>query len=337
MAREAVDVKTEAAALRFRRRAKGYRNADESGAIAGAKSSQRTRSRGSHAKSNNLRFQCSFQRLILSAAMKSKLMGLVLPLSSLFWMGSPSGAAEPPPGRSDSSEAFFSNGIIPRLRIELDAAAQSSLRQDSRRYVKATVTDSNTVYRDVGLHLKGGNSSFRQLDSTPCLTLNFNKFVKGQKFHGLDKLHLNNSVQDQTYLNELIGGELFRQAGIPAPRVTHARVQLNGRDLGLYVLVEGFDKTFLRRHFADPHGNLYDGGEATDIFDPLKKTSGNGPNDRSDLKALADALKAPDPPPLPLPLLHASGGDWSLDILGWRGGAKRQGFGQAAAVPTMVG
>lgn len=192
----------------------------------------------------------------------------------------------------DPSDAFFTNGVIANLRIDLDPAAVESLQQNSRRYVRATVTEGTTVYSDVGLHLKG-NVTFQFLDQKPSLTLNFDKFVQGQKFHGLDKFHLNNSMQDPTYMNELIGGELFRAAGIPAPRVTHARVRLNRRDLGLYVLIEGFDRTFLRRHFAEPNGNCYDGGEKTDIMDPLARTSGDGPADRSDLKILLDAVQAP--------------------------------------------
>jgi spore coat protein H len=194
--------------------------------------------------------------------------------------------------RIDPSERFFATNNVVRLSIRLETEAQRSLQQTSRRYAKATIVEGDSVYQDVGLHLKG-NYTFQFLDQKPCLTLNFDKFVSSQKFHGVDKLHLNNSLQDPTFLNEFIGGELFRAAGIPAPRVTHARLSLNGRDLGLYVLVEGFDKTFLRRYFSDPSGNCYDGGEKTDVMDPLKRTSGDGPADGSDLKALAGAAQSP--------------------------------------------
>jgi hypothetical protein len=57
-------------------------------------------------------------------------------------------------------------------------------------------------------------------------------------------------------------------------------VMLNGRDVGLYVLVEGFDKTILGRHFSNPNGNLCD-GERKEIVQPPKKTSGDGPGDHS--------------------------------------------------------
>ena len=55
----------------------------------------------------------------------------------------------------------------------------------------------------------------------------FNQFTAGQRFHGLTKIMLNNTVQDPTYINERLCTALFREAGVPAARVTHARVWLN--------------------------------------------------------------------------------------------------------------
>jgi hypothetical protein len=69
--------------------------------------------------------------------------------------------------------------------------------------------------------------------------------------------------------------------------VTHARVSLNGRDPGLYVLKEGHDKRFLRRSFDDPTGTYYD-GFCLDIDGGLERDEGKGPADGADLA---------DPPP----------------------------------------
>ena len=46
------------------------------------------------------------------------------------------------------------------------------------------------------------------------------------------------------------------------PRANYVRVNLNGKALGLYLLTEGWDKTFLKRYFKNLKGNLYDGGFA---------------------------------------------------------------------------
>jgi spore coat protein CotH len=158
----------------------------------------------------------------------------------------------------------------------------------------ATVMEGTNTWREVGIHLKGQYGTFQGIDGRPSLTLNFDKYQKGQRFHGLDKLHLNNSGQDPSFLCEMIGRQLFEAAGIPTARASHARVELNGRDLGLFVLVEGYDKKFLRRHFENSDGNLYDSEFRHDITDPIKKSSGKGPDDHSDLRALAAAAEEPN-------------------------------------------
>src|SRR5437667_1238755 len=199
--------------------------------------------------------------------------------------------------RLEESDQFFTNGVIPHLRIQITASNLARLRSNSRAYIPATVTEADKVYPGVGVHLKGAAGSFRPVDDAkPALTLNFDKFSGHQSFHGVDKLALNNSIQDPTYMTEALCADLFLAAGVPTPRTTHARVELNGRDLGFYVLKEGFDKTFLRRHFKNVKGNLYDGGFLREITEPLERTSGDGDvPDRADLKALAAAAQEPNP------------------------------------------
>ncbi len=162
-----------------------------------------------------------------------------------------------------------------------------------RPEVKVTVREGGRVYTDVAMHLKGSAGSFRGLEDKPAMTLNFNKHVKGQKFHGYTKVSLNNSVQDPTYLSEAICRELFREAGVPAPRVEHATVLLNDRDLGLYVVSEGWGKPFLRQHFDDVDGNLYDGGFVQDLDADLEVNSGDAKDSRVDLDRLLEAARTP--------------------------------------------
>jgi len=212
-------------------------------------------------------------------------------LVSLSAFTSAAGVKRPTP---DESDGFFTNCVIPHLKIEITGTNYSSLQQNPRRSVRARVIDGKTVYDDVAIHLKGAVGSFQPLEAKPALTLNFDKFKEGQKYHGIDKLHLNNSVQDRSYMTELLCSELFLAAGVPTARTTHARVDLNGRPLGLYVLKEGFDKTFLRRHFTNAKGNLYDGGFTREITEPLERDEGEGPP-HVELKRLATAAADSDP------------------------------------------
>src|SRR5947199_6835908 len=134
----------------------------------------------------------------------------------------------------------------------------SILHVPSKSFI-VTVTVDGDEYKEVSLHLKGGAASFRPVDHKPALTLNFDKFVDKQRFHGLDKIHLNNSVQDPAWMTEIVCGDLFLAAGVPTARGTHAVIELAGKPRGLYVLKEGYNRTFLKRFFPNPDGNLYDG------------------------------------------------------------------------------
>lgn len=204
--------------------------------------------------------------------------------------------AQPKPP-ADERKALFDGGDVLDLAIDLGPKEADSLRREPRTYVRCTLkAGGKVVGRDVGVHLKGAAGSFQGLDDKPGLTLNMDKFAPGQKFRGLDKFHLANSVQDPSYVSELVCGELFRAAGVPAARVAHATVTLNGRRLGLYYLKEGYDADFLRAHFGTADGNLYDGGFLRDIDQKLDLISSRGDvKDQSDLKALLAASRIKDP------------------------------------------
>ena len=215
-------------------------------------------------------------------------------LSAALWLAVPAaqaGGGSPPPGAD-----LFTNGALQRLDIRLSAEAARSLRQQAREFVPATVRDGATLYANVALHLKGAVGSFRPLDDKPSFTLDFCRLPGGRRFHGLRRIHLNNSVEDPSYLNEKIGSELFTAAGVPAPRVGRALVSLNGRALGLYVLKEGFTEDFLACHFQQVGGDLFEPEDGHDVDQRLKRNTVQAPaGNRACLKALAAAALEPDP------------------------------------------
>lgn len=199
----------------------------------------------------------------------------------------------------DPSETVFRPGFISQIRITIPPEGIKVLEsyhqvwgqaRPEREDVRATVEEGTQVYTNVAIHLKG-SYTYQDLAQKPSLTLNFDKFASGQTFHGLDKIHLNNSVQDPTYLCEKLSRELFQAAGVPASRVGHAKVSLNGRSLGFYILVEGYNKRFVKRHFPSTRGNLYDGGSGGDITKALEADSGEDRTNRSDLQALVAACR----------------------------------------------
>lgn len=222
---------------------------------------------------------------------------LAAALPFLGWSADAGKAATKKPSKKKSAAAdLFEKKRVLSIQMDLSDNEWNALQRDNRRYARATVREGTNVWSDVGVHLKGAAGSSRGLDDKPALTLHFSKFTPDQQFYGLKKLHLNNSVQDGSYMTEEICGELFRQAGVPAARATYATLELKGRKRGLYVLKEGFEKEMLSLYFKNTKGNLYDGGFLREITEELERDNGEGDDvdNWADLKELAKAAQEPD-------------------------------------------
>jgi spore coat protein H len=192
---------------------------------------------------------------------------------------------------------LFTASAVRHFKIQIGPTEWESLKKDKSTYekdkstyVRAALTVGNESFKDVGVRLKG-QGSFRPLEDRPSLALKFDEFVEDQKFCGLTKIMLNNAHQDRSYLSEYICASLYRDAGVPVGRVTFATVELNERDLGFYVLIEAMNKVFLRQHFRNPNGPLYE-AYAKDIDRTLDQDSGQ-PSDQADVKRLLAAARLP--------------------------------------------
>jgi len=124
-------------------------------------------------------------------------------------------------------------------------------------WVRATFSDGDKVYQDVGLRYKGNGSymaSARSLKRN--LKVDFDHYNEDQSYLGHEKLNLNSGAADPSKLRESLAYALFHQAGVPSPRTTFAKVTLtvpgkyDKELLGIYTIVEQVDKPFLKQHFT---------------------------------------------------------------------------------------
>lgn len=163
-------------------------------------------------------------------------------------------------------------------------------------YFTGAVTIDGVRYEQVGIRKKGFLGSLS--DTKPSLKLKLDLNVKDQAHLGLSTLTFNNGRQDPSQIRTCLGFDLFTRAGVPAPRCNYAELFINGQPLGAYAHVEVINKAFLRRHFQDDEGQLYEG--TVSDFRPgwlgtfEQETNEVVPYDRSDLMGLTDALNAPD-------------------------------------------
>ena len=127
-------------------------------------------------------------------------------------------------------------------------------------YIPATVEIDGETFRQVGLRAKG-NNSLRLTEeyglSRYSLKLKFDHYVDGGNYHGLDKLSLDASFQDNSYLKTWLVFDMMDYMGVPTPLRSYVWVTVNGRPWGLFLAIEEPEEAFARRNFGVNHGQLY--------------------------------------------------------------------------------
>lgn len=204
----------------------------------------------------------------------------------------------------DLSAELFDPTKLPRFDIELPQASVDQLNQvtgsdDPKQdvYVTATLRYGTETVSNIGLRLKG-EGSFQKLDRKPPFKLKFDEFVPKQEFRGLRRLALNNLWEDPSFIAERLAYDVYRAAGLPAPRCNSALVYVNGTFYGVYANVEAEDKTFLKRWFPTDGGNLYEEGQkdfVTGAETAFDLETNETANDRTDLKNLIAAIQGSTP------------------------------------------
>jgi len=201
-------------------------------------------------------------------------------------------SAEPPRPAPEVDELFDRPRVLP-LKIEIPGPSLEELKKEPKKYVKANVREGDKTYAEVGIRMKG-SGSFQSIEKKPSLSIKFNEFVTGALFHGHSRILLDSSAPDPSYLMAAIGGEIFRAANVPAPKISFAQVELNGQNLGLYVLEQAVNRDFLSEYFQKTKGNLYEGDNA-DVNEKLDRDGGEKSQEQPDLRALASAAREGDP------------------------------------------
>ena len=105
------------------------------------------------------------------------------------------------------------------------------------------------------------------------LKVDFNEFVKGQRWQDLRKLSLENGVSSgnnddnaeiRDLVGEYLGWRVMQRAGVISSRAAFANLHVNQALVGVYVDVEQVDTRFLKDRFGDNDGWL------------VKKSGGDG-------------------------------------------------------------
>lgn len=130
----------------------------------------------------------------------------------------------------------------------------------SEVYSSCTVIIDGESYGNAAIRGKGNTSlsSVAQYGNNRySFKIEFDQYQSGRTYHGLDKLSLNNVIQDKTYLKDYVAYTLMNKMGVAAPLCSFAQIRVNGEDWGFYLAVEGVEDGFLQRNYGSDHGELY--------------------------------------------------------------------------------
>ncbi len=120
--------------------------------------------------------------------------------------------------------------------------------------VLATATVDGKTYKDVGVHFRGMSSYFMvPAGLKRSLNLSFDLAHENQVLNGYRTINLLNANGDATFVRGVLFSEIAR-AYIPAPRINHMRVVINGESWGIYLNAQQFNKDFLRDNYATEKG-----------------------------------------------------------------------------------
>ena len=160
---------------------------------------------------------------------------------------------------SDTNSVFIEDELV-RINITIDQSILNSLLNPTSSDLlfdsSMEFITSNQVFNlnNVGIRLRGNTSLTAPKKS---FKLDFNSFVPGRKFFGLEKLNLNANHNDPSLFRAAISWHILRQMDIPSTRTSFADLYINNNFMGVYVVTEHIDEEFIKKNFEKDYGNLF--------------------------------------------------------------------------------
>lgn len=184
---------------------------------------------------------------------------LMLVLTILFMNGGSLGLATIANAMKYES-TLFDTSYVHKIDIVMDDWDSFIENCENEEYASCTVVIDGNQHKNTAIRAKGNTSlsSVRSLGSQRySFKLEFDHYEEGKSCDGLDKLCLNNLIQDNTMMKDYIAYTLMNDFGVDSPLCSFAYITVNGEEWGLYLAVEGVEDSFLQRNYGSDTGELY--------------------------------------------------------------------------------
>lgn len=157
-------------------------------------------------------------------------------------------------------EAIFDPDSIMTVEISVPQEDWEEMLANARakEYIAADIAINGEALTSVGIRCKG-NSSLTQVGDTDrySFKIQFDEYIGGQTLLGLDKMVLNNTQSDPTWMKEYLVYYMMHLVGVDAPLYAFANIYVNGTYWGLYLAVEVLEESYAERCFGRDYGELY--------------------------------------------------------------------------------
>ena len=155
---------------------------------------------------------------------------------------------------------LFDQSTVHKIEITMDGWDDFIDNCTDEKYRACAVTIDGEAQGTVGIRAQGNTSlsSMAQYDNDRySFKIEFDHYQKKKTYRGLDKLSLNNIIQDATYMKDYWSYTFMNQMGLASPLCSYTEIYVNGEYWGLYLAVEGVEEAFLERNYGEDYGELY--------------------------------------------------------------------------------
>jgi len=159
-------------------------------------------------------------------------------------------------GFARAADPIFDPLRLHEIRVEIDPADWAALKANylTNQYYAANVVIDGETLKQVGIRSRGKGS---RSDTKPGIKIDTNKYVSGQHFHALKSMQVLNSIQDSSFLRDIVSYTVYEAAGIPSPAISTTKMFVNGEYVGLYLLEETIEEPFLQARLGEQTGTAY--------------------------------------------------------------------------------
>lgn len=188
------------------------------------------------------------------------IIALIAIIVTALFMNAEQFGIKPTSSVKEYETTLFDTSKVHTINIEMDDWQGFIDTCINEEYEVCSVEIDGQVLSNVAIRAKG-NTSLTQVanygNDRYSFKIEFDHYDSSINYNGLDKLCLNNIIQDNTYMKDYLTYQMMGYFGVDASLCSFVNITVNGENWGLYLAVEDVEESFLERNYGSDYGELY--------------------------------------------------------------------------------